>query len=419
MSARQARSYVSLYKVLEPCAGGSPHPESEKRSAMAGSVSWFPQSGKLKFAVRLMFLWVLLLALPDGTGAQQNFPPPEFESGYNLPVATFQLFHAGAMPYLDVLLLVLALAAASWFLHKIRSRKGVLILGLVCLAYFGFYRKGCICPVGSVQNMFLGVLDSSFPVSIPVALVFLTPLVFALVFGRVFCGAVCPLGMVQDIVIFKPLRVPLWIEKPLSLLRFVYLGLALFLVLSSRRFIICEFDPFVGFFRMNGFAWKQILGGLLLLLGLFVARPYCRYLCPYGALLSLPSRASNVKVRITPDSCIRCGLCEPKCPFGAIRPPQEESVASTRIQRLSIVASIVVPVGLGGVGYYLLNRSVAGALLGLWVGFVVSVRLMELIYFGRRTTFDADPSSCLACARCFRWYPKDRAYREREGKSVQ
>jgi len=87
---------------------------------------------------------------------------------------------------------------------------------------------------------------------------------------------------------------------------------------ADRDFVICRFDPFVGLFRFTGPFHMLLLGALFVGAGLFIGRPYCRYLCPYGALLSAFSRYAWRSVSITPDRELDCGLCRQACPYGAI-----------------------------------------------------------------------------------------------------
>ena len=72
------------------------------------------------------------------------------------------------------------------------------MLAIACLAYFGFYREGCICPIGSIQNVAVALVDPDYAVPYFVIGIFLLPLAAALFFGRVFCGGVCALGAVQE-----------------------------------------------------------------------------------------------------------------------------------------------------------------------------------------------------------------------------
>ncbi|MBU4459622.1 MAG: 4Fe-4S binding protein, partial [Verrucomicrobia bacterium] len=117
----------------------------------------------------------------------------------------------------DVGVLSGALGLAAWLALVRRSRRGLFLLAVACLAYFGFWRKGCICPVGSIQNVTLGLADPSYGIPLTVAALFLLPLVFALFFGRVFCASVCPLGAIQEMVIVRPLRLPAWLQGRIML----------------------------------------------------------------------------------------------------------------------------------------------------------------------------------------------------------
>jgi polyferredoxin len=221
----------------------------------------------------------------------------------------------------DVILLAGALGLAAWLALWRRQRGWLVALTTACLLYFGFYREGCICPIGSTQNVAVALVDHTYAVPHYVIALFVLPLLAALLFGRVFCAGVCPLGAIQELVTLRPVEVPARLDKALGWLKWVYLGAALYyavLPAVERDFVICRFDPFVGLFRFTGAAWLLMLGGAFLLAGVFVGRPYCRWLCPYGALLSAFSRYAWRPFSITPDRELDCGLCQDACPYGAI-----------------------------------------------------------------------------------------------------
>ena len=208
-----------------------------------------------------------------------------------------------------------------WLVLSRRSRKWLLVLSVASLAYFGFYREGCICPIGSIQNVVVALTDSRYHIPIIVTATFFLPLLTAVFVGRAFCGGVCALGAIQELVVLKPIQVPRRLDQVLGLLKYVYLGLAIvYAVLPPphRDFVICRFDPFVSFFRRSGFAHMIGIGLGFLALGTMVGRPYCRYLCPYGALLSWCTRVAKRGVTITPNKELDCGLCTEACPYGAI-----------------------------------------------------------------------------------------------------
>ena len=96
-----------------------------------------------------------------------------------------------------------------------------------------------------------------------------------------------------------------------------------------------------------------LFGMSMLILGTVVARPYCRFLCPYGVLLSMMSRLSKRHVRITPDECNNCRLCEESCPFGSIKKPDDAAPPVKKdidVRRLTLVF-VLLPVLVFGSGW--------------------------------------------------------------------
>ncbi len=269
----------------------------------------------------LPVLLLLAIAITDQSHAQQRFPAPEFESGYEYPEVAAPEPRTLALEYVDVMVLLGFMLLTSWLVIRKRSRQWILWLSVLALLYFGFWKGGCICAVGSLQNMALSFSDPSYAVSYTVIAFFMLPLAFSLAFGRVFCASACPLGVIQDLVVINPVRVPVWIQRSLGIFPFVYLALAVLYAATGTDFIICRYDPFVGIFRMGAEFHLVILGISFLLIGMFVARPYCRFVCPYGALLKVTSMFSKYHLSITPAQCIQCKLCSGSCPFGAIEKP--------------------------------------------------------------------------------------------------
>jgi NosR/NirI family transcriptional regulator, nitrous oxide reductase regulator len=296
-------------------------------------MSVLPQIGRR--AGTILAMLVLALAVARSTQAQaisyerpvQTAPQPDtIGGGYQTPAVQRPTPRDYWLQVLDVVLLAAALGVSVWLVLKRRDRKWLTGLTIGCLAYFGFYREGCICPVGSLQNVVVAMTDPRYSIPIVVTATFVLPLVAALFFGRAFCGGVCALGAIQELVVLKPVQVPKRLDRALGLLKYVYLATVILFAVKpaflkatgARDFLICRFDPFVGFFRRTGTPQMLLLGGAFLVVGMFVGRPYCRYLCPYGGLLAWCARLAGRSVTITPHRELDCGLCAEACPYGAI-----------------------------------------------------------------------------------------------------
>jgi ferredoxin len=412
---------------------------------------------KIGFLLLMLFVTAQSFALE----AQQRFPKPEFATGYVQPATTSPSPRFLLLEYLDIFVLLAALSVVTWFVLKKRSRKGVFWTSVFSLLYFGFYREGCICSIGAIQNMVLGVVDNTYKIPLTAFVFFLLPLVFSLFFGRTFCAGVCPLGVIQDIIVIKPIELPKWLQKVLGLIPYLYLGLAVLFVATKSEFIICRYDPFVGLFRFDAPFHMMMLGILFLATGLFVARPYCRFFCPYGVLLGWMSRFSSNHMTITPAACIQCKLCANSCPFGAINEPVVETGKRHSNVNRMITYFILLPLwtGIGGLAgsmvhvplshynktVYLAEQLIehpelkddqknidirtfltsgktttqliaeadairhqfyiGGWLLGGFMGFVIGTGLIRLSAFRRRDDWETDKTNCLSCARCMDFCP--------------
>jgi len=276
--------------------------------------------------------------------AQQRFPRPDFETDYIVPSPLAPEPRWATMEILDVVILLIVMLLASWFAIKKRSRQGILYLSVFTLIYFGFYRNGCICSIGGIQNVTLTLFNPTYAISLTALLFFILPLIFALFMGRVFCGAACPLGAIQELIIFRPISIPSPVRKVLGLIPYLYLGLSILYAATNTDFIICRYDPFIGIFRMDATFEMLILGGSFLILGMFIARPYCRFLCPYGVLLNWMSKVSKWHLSITPSECVDCKLCAHSCPVDAINKPVIEPVSTSKDVNKFLLSVLILPI---------------------------------------------------------------------------
>ncbi|MFW6168854.1 MAG: 4Fe-4S binding protein [Planctomycetota bacterium] len=394
-------------------------------------------------------------------GAGELIPVPSF-SDHEVPTAELARADSPVWELVHVGILLAALVLATYFALVLRSRKYLLVLTVACLVWFGFVRGGCVCSVGSTQNVAQGLCDPEFTIPLGVLAFFALPLVFTLFFGRTFCAAVCPLGAVQEVLAVRSIKVPRWLDQALGLIPFMYLGAAVLFAATGTAYIICRYDPIVAVFRANGNVNMVVITGCVLLIGLVVGRPYCRYLCPYGALLGLCSRFSKWHVRIVPGECITCHLCEDACPYGAIESPVAAQASEERAQGrrylgwllLGVPGIIALMAWSGtfwGIPLSRLDFDVRlaeqvrleetrqaeetdasdafrnegrsrselyaegierqkryahlGGWLGAWIGLVLSAKLIQLSVRRQHADYQPRQSDCVSCGRCYKACP--------------
>ena len=395
-----------------------------------------------------------------------RFPKPDFESGYVYPEQQHIIPNEALWSYIDIAMLVLLMSFVAWAVIKKQVRVPVIITSVISVAYFGFFRHGCVCSIGAVQNVALALVNDSYSMPLFVLLLFILPIIFALFFGRVFCAGVCPFGALQDLVNIKNYKLSKAVTSVLGIFPWIYLGFAVLFAITNSRFIICRFDPFVGIFRLGGEFPLILFGVLLLIFSIFTGRPFCRFICPYGAILSLFSKISFFRIKITKKNCIKCQLCHNACPVDAIRPPYENKVKETRYEGVKRILRYMVFMPLmaiiGATVMYLLsdnfskvnkdvklydmviqneiqpqtiqslelqafyakertieelaaqvdeikkNFRLYSGIIGAFFGLVIALTLINLSTKRTRKTYEINNANCVGCGRCFKYCPQNK-----------
>jgi polyferredoxin len=187
-------------------------------------------------------------------------------------------------------------------------------------------------PISALLSLKHWLLEGSINQVHPAALViFLTVVAVSFLLKRSFCSWICPVGTISELLwktgfttFRRNLRPPLWLDMLLRGCKYLLLLFFLFSIVivmspsSVASFIQSDYNKVADvrmldfFLHLSGFAMGVI--GLLLLLSIPFRNPFCRFLCPYGALLGLVSVCSPVKVTRERKTCVSCGVCTQVCP---------------------------------------------------------------------------------------------------------
>lgn len=186
-----------------------------------------------------------------------------------------------------------------------------------------------LCPFGGVATFYslvsAGILIKKIHLSSVVLMTIV--IIISLLFGAVFCGWVCPMGTIQEWFgkmgkkIFNKKYnkfIPEKVDKYLKYIRYISLVMVLYLTANSMKIIFADIDPYYALF--NFWTGEVALLSILVLIttllaSLFIERPWCKYFCPYGALLGLFNKISLFKIRVNNGNCINCSKCNTVCPM--------------------------------------------------------------------------------------------------------
>jgi polyferredoxin len=188
-------------------------------------------------------------------------------------------------------------------------------------------------PISALLSLKLWILTGEISAIHPAGLfIFVAVLGLGLLLSKAFCSWLCPVGTLSEWlwklgarVLGRNLRAPRWLDYPLRALK--YLILAFFLwatlrmdgpelaeFLASPFNVVADLRMYLFFLRLGAFGLGVIL--VLALLSTVIQNVWCRYLCPYGALLGALSLLSPLRVTRAKATCIDCKLCTKACPSG-------------------------------------------------------------------------------------------------------
>lgn len=211
--------------------------------------------------------------------------------------------------------------------------KKICVPGLNCYSCPGAIGS---CPIGSLQAV---ITSKNYRFSFYVVGFFM---IFGSLLGRFVCGWLCPFGLIQDLLHKIPFpkkiqKIPfdrqLRYGKYLILAVFV-IGMPMLLVGGSGYGnpwfckLICPSGTLLGGLPLVSknpglrrtigflFGWKVSLLILIVLLSILIYRPFCKYLCPLGAIYGVFNRFSLYHYEVDVAKCVHCGLCEKKCGMG-------------------------------------------------------------------------------------------------------
>lgn len=187
-------------------------------------------------------------------------------------------------------------------------------------------------PISSLMSLYYFFLTGEIHAAHPAGLfILLAIIIVSLTFGKAFCSWLCPFGFLSELIgdasekmFNRKLRLPKFLDFPLRSLKYLLLGFFVYSIfflmtapalksfLNSQYNLVSDVKMYYFFADISRFALIVIT--VLFVLSIFIRNFWCRYLCPYGALLGIASLLSPNKIKRNPISCIDCGLCTKACP---------------------------------------------------------------------------------------------------------
>lgn len=186
-------------------------------------------------------------------------------------------------------------------------------------------------PIASLMNLKAFLVTGEVPRLHPAGMFLLVAfLLMSLLLRKSFCSWLCPVGTVSELLwklgrraFRKNYRLPRWGDIALRSLKYILLGLFLYgvgsmSVTAIRAFLDGPYGVIADVKMLNFFRYLGVTGavvvGIIVVASIFIQNFWCRFLCPYGALVGLLSGLSPVRIRRQAGPCIDCAKCAEACP---------------------------------------------------------------------------------------------------------
>jgi len=237
-----------------------------------------------------------------------------------------------------------------------------------------------------------GIINEIHPASI---FILLAILAVSLFLKKAFCSWLCPVGTLSESLwrlgeqmFGRNARVTKWLDYPLRSLKYLLLlffvysieqmdvqSLAAFLYSPYNK--MADIKMYLFFTNITSFAFWTIVA--LMIFSLFIKNFWCRYLCPYGALLGMVSWFSPAKIFRSKSTCTNCALCTKVCP-ASIRVHKENTVWSDECTSCLECVEVCPVKNTLEVRTHITNKRVSNALFGaLVVGIFVAITFLAML----------------------------------------